>query len=149
SAARRAAALAEPGAVLLHAPLLRGGGAPRAARVLVAALGGAPAHLGAGVRVVRDLERDGARDDLGEREPLRPAVAPRVGDRAPLELPREQLLEPAPRGGGVAPRRNDEAVRAARHLARDAAHDVDRDEDPEIARGGGVVLPVARRLEDR
>src|SRR5579862_2017323 len=79
---RRVPPVVEPRAVFAHArPLLRGR-MPPTGNVLVRPLGGAPACLDAIVRVVSHLEGGLARQEVGDAERPRTAVAARIADGA-------------------------------------------------------------------
>src|SRR5262245_21462016 len=148
-AARRAAALVEPGAVFRHLRALPRRREPLAGRGLLALVWRAPAQLDAVVEVVRHLERLSAVHHVLDRERPGRAVAARIRELARRQLRREHALQLGLHRRDALALGHGVALGAPRHALREAAHHVDRDQQAQIARRRSEILPYAGGLEDR
>src|SRR5580693_6427899 len=141
--------LAEPGAVVRHLGALCRRRVALAGRRLVALVGGAPAQLDAVVEVIAHFEIGGAVDHVLQRKRPRRAVAARIGELARRKLRRQHALQFGLHLGDALAARHGVALGLPRHLVRTAAHHVDGDEQTEVPRRRGEILPGAIGREDR
>ena len=77
------------------------------------------------------------------------AVAARIGEPARRKLRGEHALQFGLHVGDAFPLRHGVALGPPRDAIRKSAHHIDRDQEAQIARRRGEILPRADRLEDR
>src|SRR5258707_5931764 len=116
---------------------------------LLAVFRRAPPHLDAVVRVIGHFEVCCPVDDLLERKrPLR-AIAAGVGYFSRGKLGRNYPLQLAFHVPDALVLRHRVARRPPNNAIGKSPHDIDCDQQTEIARRSGVILPGSRRPEDR